>query len=76
MEGKLTLAEIKRAVDAGKTVHWTNKLYTVEKWGDDHYAIVCSYHDSAIGLTWKDGKTMNGRPSEFYIAGTRRNRSR
>jgi len=30
--------------------------------------IVCRTNYHTIGLTWKDGVTLNGRPSEFYVA--------
>jgi hypothetical protein len=29
--------------------------------------IVCTANDSAIGLTWLDGVTLNGKPDQFYI---------
>lgn len=63
----MKLEEIKRAVDAGKKVKWANKLYDVVK-GKLGYFIVCSSNQSTIGLTHTDGVTLNGRPSEFYIA--------
>lgn len=62
----MTLDEIKTAVNAGKTVHWSNGLYRVIRAGKD-YQIVCEQNGHAIGLTWQDGETMNGSPSEFYI---------
>ncbi len=65
----MTLKEIKAAVNAGKRVHWKNELYTVERW-KRRYAIVCRYNDNAIGLTWQDGKTMNGEERDFYIGST------
>ena len=62
----MTLNEIKKAVDKGKTVCWENELYEVRKAGDD-YNIVCTDNGYTIGLTWLDGVTMNGEESEFYI---------
>lgn len=63
----MTLKQIKESVLSGKTVHWMNVGYRVirDSIGQWHIA-----HDSgnAIGLTWRDGVTMNGEPSEFYIA--------
>lgn len=63
----MTLAEIKQAVQEGKKVHWSNKLYTVEY--DNYtkdYNIVCT-NGYVIGLTWQDGITMNGKEEDFYI---------
>ena len=62
----MTLSEIKEAVDAGKTVHWSNALYSViPSCGD--YLIKCSSNNHCIGLTWQDGVTMNGKEEDFYI---------
>lgn len=66
----MTLEQIKAAVDAGKTVHSVNSLYTVIKDKLGRYLIVCSYNNYCIGLTHQDGITMNGTPETFYIAGT------
>ena len=63
----MKLDEIKQAVSNGKTVHWANELYTVVKWTNG-YHILCSSNDHAIGLTHRDGITMNGREEQFYIA--------
>lgn len=67
----MTLEEIKAAVDAGFTVHWSNPLYKVERWSNGSYEIVCQDNGHAIGLTWLDGVTMNGKPEDFYIAACR-----
>lgn len=65
----MTLDEIKAALDQGKTVHWSNSRYTVIK--DIHeYLIVCDIgtrKEHAIGLSGRDGVTMNGKPEDFYI---------
>ena len=63
----MTLEEIKAAVESGKTVHWANDGYRVVKDGLGQWFIFCDNNKSAIGLTWKDGKTMNGKEKEFYI---------
>ena len=63
----MTLSEIKRAVEAGKTVHWQNDGYVVTKDHLGQWFIVFKSNNHHIGLTWQDGKTMNGKPSEFYI---------
>ena len=62
----MTLLEIKEAVDNGKTVCWANELYEVVK-GHGGYSIVCVQNNSCIGLTWRDGVTLNGREHEFFI---------
>lgn len=63
----MTVQEIKSAVDNGITVHWSNELYTVIK-DKLKYLIKCSSNNHCIGLTWKDGTTLNGKESEFYIS--------
>lgn len=63
----MTIKQIKAAVDAGKTVQWCNPGYTVIKDELGQYLIHCSINDSYMGLTWKDGTTMNGSPEDFYI---------
>lgn len=63
----MTLFEIKAAVDSGRTVHWASDLYTVVHDDKDQWLIVCTANGSAIGLTWRDGVTMNGEPEQFYI---------
>lgn len=67
----MTLDEIKAAVDAGKVVHWANRGYTVIKDRFGEYLIAWRHgHADAsyIGLTWRDGVTMNGTPTQFFIA--------
>ena len=63
----MTLQEIKTAVKAGKTVHWVNEGYIVAVNKYDNWFITFKANQSAIGLTWRDGVTMNGKESEFYI---------
>ena len=66
----MTLDEIKTAVDAGETVHWANKGYTVIKDNIGQY-LIAWHHESRdahyIGLTHQDGTTMNGRWHQFFI---------
>jgi hypothetical protein len=74
----MELAEIKTAVLAGETVHWASSAYVVTHAGDDAdrgFCIVCTFNDSAIGLTWRDGVTMNGDVEDFYMAGVDRSGS-
>lgn len=67
----MTLDEIKAAVDAGKTVIWKTTSYRVIKDSIGQYLIAYhhGYRDASyIGLTWRDGVTMNGKPDEFMLA--------
>ena len=64
----MTLQEIKDAVDAGKIVHWMNDGYIAHKGKYGQYLVTFKANDSAIGLTWSDGVTLNGSEDEFYIA--------
>ena len=63
----MTLQEIKTAIASGKKVHWANTGYEVicDKIGQ--YLIVWTDSGSCIGLTWRDGVTLNGKPEEFFI---------
>lgn len=66
----MTLNEIKQAVESGKTVHWSNEGYTVIKDSIGEWLIAWNHNGkdaNYIGLTWVDGKTMNGKPEEFFI---------
>jgi len=64
----MNLEAIKQAVLAHKTVHWKQGNYVVSHDSrlDDWY-IECLTNGHLIGLTWSDGKTMNGHPDDFYI---------
>lgn len=66
----MTLEEIKAAVEAGKTVHWSNDSYVVQKFilrdGGEQWLIKCLNNQSCIGLTHADGVTMNGKEAQFY----------
>ena len=61
----MTLQEIKTAVNQGKNVYWKNKGYKVVKGDFNQYLIV--YEQSAIGLTWRDGVTLNAEEKDFFI---------
>ena len=62
----MNLEEIITAVDNGLTVHWSSDSYKVIK---DSLGQFLIKHSSGhcIGLTWEDGKTMNGKKEKFYI---------
>ena len=64
----MTLTEIKQAVEQGKKVHWSSEIYQVVKDGFGQWFIHCQLNDHYIGLTWKNGKTMNGNEEDFFIA--------
>ena len=57
--------EIKKAVNDGLKIRWMSDNYHVIKDGND-YLIHCTQNDTYIGLTWKDGITLNGKEDEFY----------
>ena len=67
----MKLEEIKEAVRNGKNVKHQNELYDVVlshyKNGEENWLIVCKANKYAIGLTWADGVTLNGKEEEFYI---------
>ena len=63
----LAIAQIKAAVDLGKTVHWANEGYRVTKDGIGQYLIVCDHNQNCIGLTNRAGDRLNGKPTEFFI---------
>ena len=64
----MTLQEIKDAVTSGKAVCWATDNYDVIKsLKNNQYYIVCNRNQSTTGLTWRDGITLNGKESEFYI---------
>ena len=62
----MTLREIKAAVDKGQPVYWSSLLYQVTKDPKDQYHIICKQNNFAIGLTWTDGTTLNGKESDFF----------
>ena len=63
----MKLRQIKKAVDQGKPVRWMSDIYQVEFWENQGYHIRCTLNDNSIGLTHKDGTTLNGNESEFFI---------
>lgn len=63
----MDLDEIKSAVDAGLPVRWSNDRYEVRKGKNGQYLITSRPNGYAIGLTWADGSTLNGKEEDFYI---------
>lgn len=65
----MTLEQIKAAVASGLKVCWKNGAYVVTGSGNDHLITFCKgyRHENSIGLTWKDGSTLNGAATDFYV---------
>ena len=64
----MTLAEILRAVEEGLLVHWQTPGYVIERQQVGRGCVIrCLATDHCIGLTWADGRTLNGREDEFFI---------
>jgi hypothetical protein len=63
----MTLTEIKAAIENGKKVFWSNPTYEVIRDARGQYLIQHA-NGHCIGLTWQDGRTMNGKEEDFYSA--------
>ena len=63
----MTLPEITAAVDAGRTVYWSNVAYRVIRDEGGQYWIRCGT-GYLIGLTWSDGQTLNGHEQDFHLS--------
>lgn len=59
------LAAIKEAVESGKTVCADSPAYNVIKDSLGQFLIKYIYSDYCIGLTWRDGVTLNAK--RFWI---------
>jgi len=68
----MTLVEIQNAVRAGKHVCWASTDYQVQLHrfadGEEYWSIVCTDNQHTIGLTWRDGVTLNGKEADFFVA--------
>ena len=64
----MTLTEIKAVVESGKTVYAGSPGYIVLKDNLGQWLIKYRGSDYCIGLTHRDGVTLNGRPEDFWIA--------
>lgn len=62
----MTLDEITKAVLDGKQVCWTNSAYKVVVDCHKQWFIVCD-NGSTIGLTNRDGHSLNGEEKDFFI---------
>lgn len=65
----LTLDEIREAVKAGKTVHWSTTSYDVKLWSDGKFVVACPSTNYAIGLSYvRDGvEHVNARLEDFFL---------
>ena len=59
--------EIKDAIDNGNRVFWHHSGYEVIKDSIGQYLIKCHMNNYFIGLTHRDGTTLNGSPEHFYL---------
>lgn len=60
--------DIREAVKNGKKVYWKNKGYEVITDSKNQWFIKCEYNNHCIGLTWRDGETLNGDINDFFIS--------
>lgn len=56
---------IRSKVDAGITVYVDSLAYVVIKDNIGRYLIYCAMTNYYIGLTWRDGRTLNGQ--HFFV---------
>ena len=64
----MELQKIKNELAKGNRVFWSNKNYEViQSKYTLEYLVKCHLNDSYIGLTWRDGVTMNGEQKDFYM---------
>ncbi len=64
----MNIAEIKTAVDAGQSVHWSNAGYVVRKDILGQYLTIFEPNGSAIGLTDQSGCCLNGQEEDFFLS--------
>lgn len=64
----MNIAEIKSAVDAGQSVHWTNEGYRVHRDALGQYLITYLPNGSSIGLTDRSGTKLNGDEASFFVS--------
>lgn len=63
----MTLPEIVSAVQQGKTVYYGSCSYIVVYDLEQGYFIHSKSNNHRIGLTWEDGRTLNGKEENFFI---------
>ena len=64
----MNIAEIKTAVEAGRTVHWAHEGYLVHRDDLGQYMITYLPNGSTIGLTDRSGAWLNGDEADFFIS--------
>ena len=64
----MNIAEIKAAVDAGRTVHWAHEGYLVHRDEFGQYLITYLPNGSTIGLTDRSGARLNGDEADFFLS--------
>lgn len=62
----MNLEQIKQAIADGKKVYWSSLAYDVIKDDIGQYLIKCNLNGHCIGLTWRDGVTMNESEDDFF----------
>lgn len=69
----MTLSQIKSAIESGKRVFWKTRAYEVLKdpLRDGTFQWLIAYDHKGrnahyIGLTYRDGVTMNGEELDFF----------
>lgn len=63
----MNLREIKDALDRGDRVFVGSRLYEVVRDSLGQHFIVCLANQYAIGLTHRDGVTLNESESSFFV---------
>ncbi len=65
----MKLEEIKSELEKGNRVFWKSQAYEVIKDSIGQYLIAWNHGGrdaNYIGLTWRDGVTMNGKEGDFF----------
>jgi hypothetical protein len=65
----VNLDQIKEAVLSGHVVHWKTTAYRVIRDSIGQWLVICPSTGGCWGLTWADGKTVNGQPVDFFLGG-------
>ncbi len=64
----MTLPEIVSAVNQGKNVYYSSLRYKVIYDHTKGYFIKCNSTNHLIGLTWENGRTLNGHEQNFFVS--------
>ena len=67
----MNIKKIKKAINEGKKVCWSNRAYDVIKDKRGQYLIHCNLNDHCIGLNGLEGtkyeNKLNGEEKDFFI---------